>query len=157
MEREETSINRSFTSAGYVDCLAVSSRPHSPHQSEAITAEKDCDHVDEMLHKLLRMCPKLVAVKQPILLHDNARPHVSVMKRQKLHELSFVPSLCCRPHSTDLSPTDYHYSTYMDNILPDKCFKSQEHAKSPSLTTKSPDFYATGINKLFSFLLAKIC
>ena len=44
---------------------------------ETITAEKYCQEIDEMHHKLQRMCPALVNRKGPILLHDNARPHVA--------------------------------------------------------------------------------
>ena len=39
---------------------------------ETITAEQYCRQIDEMHEKLQRMCPRLVNMKGPILLHDNA-------------------------------------------------------------------------------------
>lgn len=117
-----------------------------------ITAQKYCQQIDEMHRKLRRMCPALVNRKGPILLHDNARPHISMMTRQKLHELGYE-TLDHPPYSPDLSPTDYHFFKHLDNFLKEKCFKNQEDAKNAFadfIASRAPEFYATGINKLVS-------
>ena len=54
---------------------------------ETITVEKYNRQIDEMHQKLQRMCSRLVNMKGPILLHDNARPHVAQLTLQKLNEL----------------------------------------------------------------------
>ena len=119
---------------------------------ETITAEKYCQQIDEMHQKLQRMCPRLVNMKGPILLHDNARPHVAQSTLQKLNELGYE-TLPHPPYSSDLSPTDYHFFKHLDNYLKEKCFKNQDDAKNAFndfVASRNPEFYSTGINKLVS-------
>ncbi|XP_065663078.1 histone-lysine N-methyltransferase SETMAR-like, partial [Hydra vulgaris] len=102
---------------------------------ETITAEKYCQQIDEMHQKLRCIAltttplPRLINMKGPILLHDNARPHVAQPTLQKLNALGYE-TLPHPPYSPDLSPTDYHFFKHLDNFL--------------------HEFYATGINKLVS-------
>lgn len=56
---------------------------------ETINAEKYCIELTEMHRKLTRKCPALVNRRGPILLHDNARPHVSQVTVRKLHDLGY--------------------------------------------------------------------
>ena len=91
---------------------------------ETITA-KYCRQIDEMHQKLQRMCPRLVNMKGPILLHDNARLHVAQLTLQKLNELGYE-TLPHPPYSPDLSPTDYHFFKHLENFLCEKCFKSRD-------------------------------
>lgn len=119
---------------------------------EMITAERYCQHINDMHQKLQRICPALVNRKGPILLHDNARPHVAQPSLQKLNELGYE-TLSHPPYSSDLSPTDYHFFKHLDNFLQEKCFKSRDDAESAFddfIASRTPDFYATGINKLVS-------
>ena len=116
---------------------------------ETITAEKYCQQMDEM-HQKLRQHPALVKRKGPILLHDNARPHVAKPTRQKLNELGYetLPHL---PYSPDLSPTNYHFFKHLDNFLREKCFKRLSDIKnafSDFIATRTQDVYVTGINTL---------
>jgi len=96
--------------------------------------------------------PALVNRKSPILLHDNARPHVAQPMLQKLNELGYE----ILPHPSyllDLSPTDFHFLKHLDNFLHDKCFKSLGDAETTFnafVATRTLEFYATGINKLVS-------
>ena len=118
---------------------------------ETITV-KYCRQIDEMHQKLQCMCPRLVNMKGPILLHDNARPHVAQLTLQKLNELGY-DTLPHPPHSPDLSPTDYHFFKHLDNFLREKCFKSRDNAESAFndfIASRTPDFYDNGINKLVS-------
>ncbi|KOC63507.1 Histone-lysine N-methyltransferase SETMAR [Habropoda laboriosa] len=52
-----------------------------------------------MRKKLFVEQPSLVNRKGPILLHDNARPHVSQFTIRKIHETLKHP-----PYSPDVSP-----------------------------------------------------
>ena len=119
---------------------------------ETITAEKYCQQIDKMHHELRRMCPRLVNMKGPILLHDNARPHIAKPTLQKLNELGYE-TLPHPPYSPDLSPTDYHFFKHLDNFLQEKCFKNQDDAKdafNAFIASRTQEFYTRGINKLVS-------
>ena len=116
---------------------------------ETITAEKYCQQMDEM-HQKLRQHPALVKRNGPILLHDNARPHVAKPTLQKLNELGYE-TLPHPPYSPDLSPTDYDFFQHLDNFLREKCFKNLSDIKnafSDFIATRTQDFYVTGINIL---------
>ena len=114
---------------------------------ETITA-KYCQQMDEMHQKLRQQHLALVNRKGPILLHDNARPHVAKPTLQKLNELGYE-TLPHPPFSPDLSPTDYHFFKHLDNFLREKCFKNLSDIKnafSDFIATRTQDFYVTGIN-----------
>ena len=53
--------------------------------NKTITTEKYCKEIDEMHQKLACKQPVLINRKDPILLHDNPRLHVSI----KLHTLNY--------------------------------------------------------------------
>nr|CDJ91780.1 Transposase domain containing protein [Haemonchus contortus] len=115
-----------------------------------ITAEKYCREIDEMHRKLQLMSLALVIRKGPILLHDNARPHVAQLTLRKLMELGYE-TLTHPPYSPDLVPTEYHFSKHLDGFLKEKCFKTQHDATFDYfIASRSSDFYANGINKLVS-------
>lgn len=119
---------------------------------ETITAENYGQQIDEMHQKLQRMCPALVNRKGPILLHDNARPHVAQSTLQKLNELGYQ-TLPHPPYSPDLSPTDYHFFKHLDNFLQGKRFNNQaaaQNAFEEFAASRTLEFYATEINKLVS-------
>lgn len=120
---------------------------------ESITAEKYCLEIDEMHEKLCQKQPALVNRKGPILLHDNARPHISIIVRHKLHDLGYE-TLDHPPYSPDLSPTDYHLFKHLDNFLRDKNFKDYDDVKNnfeQFIVSRNRDFYSTGINKLVTY------
>ena len=59
-----------------------------------------------MHRKLILKQLGLVNRKCPILIHDNARPHVSMITRPKLHSLNY--EVLDHPrYLPDLSPTDF--------------------------------------------------
>ena len=99
--------------------------------SKTITSEKHAQQINEMHKKLQCLLLALVNTKGPILLHDNARPHVTQSMLQKLNELGYkvLPHL---PYSPDLSPTDYHFFKHLDNFLQEKCFHNQQDAETLS-------------------------
>lgn len=122
----------------------------SPGQT--ITAESYCEEIDKMYRKLRQLQPALVNRKGPILLHDNARPHVSQTTIQKLNELG-VEVLPHPPYSPDLSPTDYHLFKHFQNFLAGKCFINQDQAKKAFVDfvdSRPPSFFFDGISRLVS-------
>ena len=74
-----------------------------------------------MQQKLKHRHPALVKRKGPTPLHDNARPHVSMIIRQKLLEHP--------PFSPDLSPTDFHFFKHLDNCLQEKYFRNSKNTE----------------------------
>lgn len=120
------------------------------NSGETITAEKYCQDIDKMHDRLQQKQPALVNRKGPILLHDNARPHVSMITRQKLHNLGYE-TLDHPPYSPDLSPTDYHFFKDLDSFLRDRQFKNHDdvqQAFNNFVDSRNPEYYATGINNL---------
>ena len=117
---------------------------------ETITTERYCQEIVKMNQKLQQQQPALVNRKGPILLHDNARPHIARLTMQLLNELGYE-TLSHPPYSPDLSPTDYHFFKHLDIFLQEKYFKNQGDAKTAFndfIASRKPEFYATGINKL---------
>ncbi|XP_055116353.1 histone-lysine N-methyltransferase SETMAR isoform X2 [Symphalangus syndactylus] len=119
---------------------------------ETVTSEKYAQEIDEMHQKLQRLQLALVSRKGPILLHDNARPHVAQPTLQKLNELGYEV-LPHPPYSPDLLPTNYHVFKHLNNFLQGKRFHNQQDAENAFqefIESRSTDFYATGINQLIS-------
>lgn len=56
---------------------------------ETIAAEKYCREIEKGHQKLSEKRPVLVNRKEPILLHDNVRSHISRVTLQKLSELGY--------------------------------------------------------------------
>uniref|UniRef100_A0A0K0EV64 Histone-lysine N-methyltransferase SETMAR (inferred by orthology to a human protein) n=1 Tax=Strongyloides venezuelensis TaxID=75913 RepID=A0A0K0EV64_STRVS len=77
---------------------------------ETINFELYCQLLDKVHQKLSQKRPSLVNRKGPILLHDNARPHISRITFQKLKELKYE-TLPHPPCSPDLAPTDFYFSS----------------------------------------------
>ena len=119
---------------------------------KTINSESYCQVLEEMYHKLFQKMPALVNRKGPILLHDNAKPHVSKKTLQKLSELGYE-TLPHPAYSPDLAPTDFHFFKHLDNFLTEKIFRNDEDIKTAFeafIESRTPDFYANGINKLVS-------
>ena len=82
--------NEYFTTTGDapLNDWTTTKRPNSfLNPGDKITAEKFGRQIDELHAKRQHMSPALVNRKGPILLHDNARPNVLIITRQKLHDL----------------------------------------------------------------------
>ncbi|KOC59630.1 Histone-lysine N-methyltransferase SETMAR, partial [Habropoda laboriosa] len=103
-----------------------------------------------MHKKLFVEQPSLVNRKGPILLRDNARPHVSQFTIREIHELGYE-TLKHPTYSPDLSPTDYHFFKNLDNFLREKIFRNKEDAINTFvefIKSRIPDFYCNGIRTL---------
>ena len=74
-------------------------------------------HLRSMLSKSMRCTTAGIGQQSgPILLHYNARLHVTQPTLQKLNELGYE-ALPRPPFSPDLSPTDYHFFKHLDNFF----------------------------------------
>lgn len=119
---------------------------------KTITADTYCQQIDEMHAKLKNLSPALVNRKGPILLHDNARPHIAHSTLRKLNKLGYE-TLPHPAYSPDLAPTDFYFFKHLQNYLHKKCFDNRAAAEKAFLAfvgSKNVDFYAKGINKLHS-------
>ena len=93
--------------------------------------------------KLQCLLLALVNRKGPVLLYNNAWPHVAQLTIQKLNELGYkvLPHL---PNSPDLLPTKYHFFKHLDNFLQGKNFHNQqeeENAFQEFIKSWSTDFF----------------
>ncbi|CAK9801870.1 Histone-lysine N-methyltransferase SETMAR [Anthophora plagiata] len=82
--------------------------------------------------------------------HDNARPHTSLMTRQKLRELGWEV-LMHPPYSPDLAPSDYHLFKHLQNFLNGTKLASSEACENELIRffrNRDEDFYKRGIMKL---------
>ncbi|MEZ0498464.1 IS630 transposase-related protein [Sphingomonas sp. IW22] len=119
-------------------------------KGEMITAEKYCQEIDVMQEKLKKMYPALINRKGPILLHDNARPHIAKQTMDKLKSLNYE-IMKHPPYSPDLSPTDFHLFKHLQNYLNGKRFENEGVLKKEFeqfLASRSTEFYRIGMENL---------
>lgn len=93
-------------------------------RGETINAERYCRQLEAMHTKLIEKQPALVNRHGVILLHDNARPHVSVQTVNFTNELGYE-ILPHPPYSPDLSPTDYHLFKHFELLLREKNYNNR--------------------------------
>ena len=82
--------------------------------------------------------------------HDNARPHTSLVTRQKLLELGW-DVLSQSPYSPDLAPSDYFLFLSLQNCLNGKNFNNDDDIKLYLIqffANKNQKFYECGIMML---------
>lgn len=94
--------------------------------------------------------PELANRKGVVFHHDNARPHTSLVTRQKLLELGW-DVLPHPPYSPDLAPSDYFLFRSLQNSLNGKNFNNDDDVKSHMLqffADKNQEFYERGIMML---------
>ncbi|KAF2367367.1 Transposase type 1 [Trinorchestia longiramus] len=118
--------------------------------NETINAERYCNDFAVMHARLSEKRPALVNRRGPILLHDNARPHVARMTVQKLTELGYE-TLPHPPYSPDLSPTDYHLFKHLSTFLDGKTFRFKQEVETTFkdfVASQPLTFYPQGINNL---------
>ncbi|GFU38623.1 histone-lysine N-methyltransferase SETMAR [Trichonephila clavipes] len=70
-----------------------------------------------------------MANKRGVFHEDNARPHTSVLTRQKLWELD-SKVLMHPPYSPDLAPSDYHLFLALQNFQSYKKLESREDCEN---------------------------
>lgn len=112
-----------------------------------ISAAYYCAQLDRLNAQLAIRRPRHGKVR---FLHDNARPHVAKVTRNKLVELDWE-ALPHPAYSPDLAPSDYHLFRALQHHLDGKRFKDQEEIQH-DLTTffelQPEDFWRKGIHSL---------
>ena len=113
----------------------------------SITAAYYCDQLQKLADKLRTVRPGHRRVR---FLHDNARPHVAKITRQKLLDLGWEV-LPHPPYSPDLAPSDYHLFRALDNHLRQKRFNDDTEIKNwltDFFDSQPAQFYKDGIRSL---------
>ena len=97
-------------------------------ENQLINSNKYCSQLDQLKAALDEKRPELVNRKCIIFHQDNARPHVSLMTRQKLLQLGWEV-LIHLPHSPDIAPSEFNLFRSLQNSLNGKNFNSLEDCK----------------------------
>ena len=109
-----------------------------------------CHQLDNVNNAIKTKRPDLVNRKGVVFQHDNARPHTSLVTRQKLLALGW-DLLPHPPYSPDLAPSDYHLFRSLQNSLNGKTFDSHEAITQHLVqffASKDRSFYQRGIMTL---------
>ena len=117
---------------------------------QTLNSDLYCQQLDWLKLAIDEKRPELADRRGVVFYQDNARPHTSIMTRQKLRKLGWEV-LVHPPHSLDLAPSDYHLFLALQNFLSDKKLGSREYYENWLLeifANKSQDFYDRGIMKI---------
>lgn len=112
-----------------------------------INSDVYCQQLDKLNKAIAEKRPQLINRKGVIF---HARPHTSLMTRQKLLELGW-DVLPHPPYSPDLAPSDYYLFWSLQNSLSGKTFASDDAIKmhlSQFFNDNDKKFFENGIMKL---------
>ena len=115
-----------------------------------INSNKYCSQLDQLKAALDGKRLELVNRKCIIFHQYNARPHVSLMTRQKLLQLGWEVVIH-PPYSPDIAPSDFHLFRSLQNSLNGKNFNSLEDCKrhlEQFFAQKYKKFWEDGIMRL---------
>ncbi|XP_053947037.1 histone-lysine N-methyltransferase SETMAR-like [Anastrepha ludens] len=87
-----------------------------PQRNQTINSVGYCQQLDKLNTTINEKRQELINRKGVIFYQDNARPHTSLVTRQKLTELGWE-LLMHSPYSPDLAPSDYHLFRSLQNFL----------------------------------------
>ena len=119
-------------------------------ENQTINSNKYCSQLDQLKVPLDEKRPELVNRKRIIFHQDTARPHVSLMTRQKLLQLG-CEVLFHPLYSPGIAPSDFHWFWSLQNSLNGKNFNSLEDCKrhlAQFFAQKDTKFWEDGIMKL---------
>ena len=115
-------------------------------KNRTINFDVYCEQLQKLNDAIAQKCPELINRKGVIFHHDNARPHTSLVTRQKLLQYGW-DVLPHPPYSPDLAPSDFH----LFRSLNGKTFASEDLIKQhldKFLAKKDGKFYERSIMKL---------
>ncbi|GFW88940.1 histone-lysine N-methyltransferase SETMAR [Trichonephila clavipes] len=90
----------------------------SPY-GQTLNSDLYCQQLDRLKLAIDQKRSELANRRSVVLHQTNARPHTSVVTRQKLWELGWEV-LMHPPYSPNLAPSDYHLFLTLQNFLSDK-------------------------------------
>ena len=93
-----------------------------------------CEQLDHLKQAIDQKCPELANRKGVVFHQDNARPHTSLVTRQKLRELGWE-ILSHPPYSPDIAPSDYLLFLSMAKLLVVLSWPQKRLVKSGCLTS----------------------
>ena len=105
-----------------------------------------------LIAALMQKRPSLINRGLIVFHQENARPHTSLVTRQKLRELGWAVVLHS-PYSPDLAPSDYHLFLSMANELGSRKLATRESCEnglSEFFDNREASFYKRGIMNLAS-------
>ncbi|XP_061722930.1 histone-lysine N-methyltransferase SETMAR-like [Cydia pomonella] len=106
-----------------------------------------CQQLTRLKQAMEKIRPELINRKGVVFHHDNARPHISLVTRQKLIEFGWEV-LMHPPYSPDLAPSDYHLFRSLQNSLNGVKLVSKEACENHLVqffAQKPQKFYSDGI------------
>jgi len=118
-------------------------------KNKTINSDVYCE-LQKLSDAIAQKRSELINRKVVVFHHDNARPHTSLVTRQKLlqHGWDVLPY---PPYSPDLAPSDFHLFRSLQISLNDKMFVSKDLIKQhldKFFAEKDGKFYERGIMKL---------
>ena len=116
-------------------------------RNQTINSNVYCQQLDKLNAAINDKRPELINRKDVIFHQDNARPHTSLVIRQKLRQLGWE-LLMYSPYSPDLAPLDCHFFLSLQSSLNDKTLKSLKLQFFQFIAEKSQKFYERGIINL---------
>ena len=119
-------------------------------ENQTINSHKHCSQLDQLKTAFNEKPPELVTRTCIIFHQDNARPHVSLMTRQKLLQLGWQV-LIHQPYSPDIAPSEFHLFRSLQNSLNGKKFNFLEDCKrhlEQFFAQKDTKFWEDAIMKL---------
>ena len=119
---------------------------------QTLNSDLYCQQLDRLNAALMQKRPSLINRGRIVFHQDNARPHTSLVTRQKLRELGWEV-LLHPPYSPDLAPSDYHLFLSMANELGSRKLATRESCEnwlSEFFDNREASFYKRGIMKLAS-------
>ncbi|KAG5308008.1 SETMR methyltransferase, partial [Acromyrmex insinuator] len=119
---------------------------NSVYGPDTVTANK----IDRLKEAIVQKRPALVNRRGIVFHQDNARPHTSIVTRQKLRELDWEV-LMYPPYSPDLTSSDYHLFLSMANDFAGEKFALREACEnrlSQFFANRDEGFYERGIMEL---------
>lgn len=119
-------------------------------RNQTIDSNVYCRQLSKLNEEIKKKRPELANRKRIMFHHDNDRPQISLITRQKLMELNW--ELMPHPnYSPDLAPSDYHLFRSLQNHLNGKTFDSDPAIKNELdqfFASKNQSFFERGIFQL---------
>ena len=118
--------------------------------NQTINSDVYCRQLMKLAEAIKEKRPQLANRRGVVFHHDNARPHTSLMTRQKLLELGWELMLH-PPYSPGFAPSAYYLFRALQNSLNGKTFTDDNGLKSHLVQffrEKDTKFYERGIMKL---------